>query len=114
MTDINWDALKFLVELTVVLATGVNTAVLFLRKPGQQAAEEVKTLRQHVDHQYSEVHTELAVLRERMENVPTGRELEALAGEVSALTVKTDAMTEAQKTIHSQLNRIENFLLTQK
>lgn len=121
----NFSDPRLWLDVVVILAAIVNTAVTWLRKPGQAAMdglaklrehvdvkhrgvqEDVGTLRKHVDEQHQETYTKLAVLHERMEHMPTNEELAQLAGSVRV-------MSEAQERMSVQLSRIENYLLNNK
>lgn len=93
-----------LLQWAIVLAVAGTT---WLRKPGQAAIDGLASLRKHVDEQHQDIHTTVAVLRERMEHMPTDEELAQLAGAVRA-------MSDSQERISLQLSRIETYLLNNK
>ncbi len=75
---------------------------------------EHSQLRQHVDEQHRETHTDLAILRTHIEHMPTSDELSKLAGSVQALTASQEGFRSTQAQMTESLRRIENYLLNQK
>lgn len=121
----NFSDPRFWLDVVVLFAAVINTAVTWLRKPGQEAIDrvtalqahvdekhrgvlgDVSTLRNDVDERHQETAMQLAVLSERMEHMPTNEELAQLAGSVRV-------MSEAQERMSMQLSRIETYLLNNK
>lgn len=110
----NFNDPRFYLDVLVIIFSVANILVTWLRKPGQEAKEDVKKLSDHVDAQNQKINTELAVLRERMEHMPTDKELETLAGAVKSLEATQEALAEGQRVMTLTLNRIETHLLSQK
>lgn len=87
-----------------VLIMGVNavaTVLLWLRKPGESAGEEVKSLKGRVD-----------VLDERMKHMPTTDELTELAGTVKAIQATLESQGENLVTVRNTAARIEDWIRT--
>lgn len=79
------------------------TAALWLRKPGVDAGKAVDELRGR-----------LTTIEAHMQHMPTNEELATLEGMVKQLNERTEGLSEAISTVRTQLNRIENYLLTPK
>lgn len=88
--------------------------VLWLRKPGQDAAAAVRSLGERVDGQIAALQKEQAVLKERVDHMPTDDELTELEGTVRAINERTVGMASGMDTVRTQLNRIEQYLLNAK
>lgn len=88
--------------------------ILWLRKPGQDAATAVRDLENKLDTQTGAMQREIAVLKERVDHMPTDDELVKLEGEVAAINERTVGMAEGMSTVRTQLNRIEQYLLNAK
>jgi hypothetical protein len=123
---------RFWLDVAVIIAAVVNTAVTWLRKPGEAAAAGLATLRthvddqhqatltdmgvlrKHVDDQHQVLHRDLVVLQERIAHMPTSEELAELDGSVRELAAGQKALADAQGLMNKTLFRIEDHLLNQK
>lgn len=101
-------------EVLVLLITSINTLVLFLRKPGQDAIAAVAKLREEVDERHAVLATEHAVLIERIKHMPTNEELAELAGNVQALGADMRGLVAMQKSMSVTLNRIDQYMMNNK
>lgn len=102
--------------LTLVntLAVMVIALVVWLRKPGEEAAAAARRLEQKVDEANARHRERLTEIEARLEHMPTSDELSELEGNVKAIAERTEGLGEAIATIRATLGRIENYLLTSK
>lgn len=85
------------------VAQTVAVVALWLRKPGQDAAQSVATLKGRVD-----------VLEERINHMPNSDELSALEGDVKSIKALLLGQAESQVTMRKSVSRIEDYLLNHK
>lgn len=84
-------------------AQTIVIVLLWLRKPGLDAAQAVGALAGRVD-----------VLDERLKHMPSIDELTELEGTVKAIEAKLEGMSEGQVIVRNTVARIETYLLTHK
>lgn len=99
MNPLDFSDPRFWLDAVQLLAI----AALWLRKPGQDAAQRVE----HVEAQ-------LEVIKERMKHMPTDEELTQLAGTVRVIAEQISGLQGSVATTRLGVARIENFLLQQK
>lgn len=84
-------------------AQTVALVVIWLRKPGQDAAVAVDHMKGRVD-----------VLEERIKHMPTTDELTELEGTVKAIKATLEGMATSHESVRTTLIRVENYLLNHK
>ncbi|ACB34519.1 phage-related hypothetical protein [Leptothrix cholodnii SP-6] len=99
------------INLIQWLATGAIGVTVWLRKPGQDAAEAVTKLRAEVLTLLSRITHRVITVEEHIKHVPTSAELMELEGTVKASAAQTAGLVESMSTMRVQLNRIEAYLL---
>ena len=86
---------RFLLDLAQTLVI----VILWLRKPGADAAAAVTSMRER-----------LGLVEERIKHMPTSEELAELEGSVRTINERTAGMNEAMNAMRGQLSRIDDFL----
>lgn len=102
------------VELFIVLWNCGLTAVLWLRKPGEDAAIAVDALRADVDDKLKSQSEQITEIRAHMQHMPTNDELMQLEGTVRQINERTTGMADGMSTVRASLNRIEDYLLRER
>lgn len=87
------------------------TAALWLRKPGEDANAALQSHKAQNDARLASIDTELAVIKSRLDDMPTSGELARLEGVVRQLDERTKGQSDTMDTVRHQLNRIESYLL---
>lgn len=95
-----FEVLRWLVTLLLAL-------VVWLRKPGEQAAQAV----QLVDASVTKLQAEVRVLQERIQHMPTDEELAQLKGDVSAIKAEVKGVSALLERVEHQNNLIHQHLL---
>lgn len=90
---------RFLLDL----AQTVIIVILWLRKPGTDAAAAVTAMRER-----------LGLVEERIKHMPTSEELAELEGSVRTINERTAGMSESMNVMRNQLSRIDDFLRTNR
>jgi predicted nucleic acid-binding Zn-ribbon protein len=91
----------FIVGMAVL--SNVIAISAWLRKPGEDAMQSVQALRER-----------LGTLEERVRHMPNSDELTALEGSLMAVQAQIAALMASISTQAASLQRIENYLLTNK
>ena len=102
---------KFLLDLTQWVFMGVVTVVLWLRRPGEDAAEEAKKVRTQLAAVSRELNNRIVQLEHHAKQVPLRIELVELEGEVKTIRMQMEGQNQQLMTIQHAINRVENFLL---
>lgn len=84
-------------------AQTVALVVIWLRKPGQDAAQAVDHIKGRVD-----------VLEERIKHMPTTNELTELEGTVQAIKSTLDGLASMHDGMRKSLSRVEDYLLNHR
>lgn len=92
------------------LAQSLALVVLWLRKPGQDAATAVNTLRAHVDDLASDLRDRQALIEERIAHMPSDAELAKLEGAMKVIDARTLGMADNVVTLRGQMNRLEDYI----
>ena len=117
--------LKPWLELLLVFWAAANTAAIWLRKPGVDAVDALKALRERIAvesaAQRAEVDARMRLGDERLtkiesdlRHVPTRDELRQLQGSVMQIDERTRGMAERIGALAQTAGRIETYLLTNK
>ena len=93
------------------IAQSIVLVVLWLRKPGQDAAAAVDVLRAHVDASFKLLSERQVKIETRIEHMPTSEEFESLKGDTGRIDERTRGLADGMSTVRAQLNRIETYLL---
>lgn len=96
-------------EVLVLIMTMINTGVVWLRKPGEEAKAQIKQLSDRVDEDLQGLAIRLQSVEERMKHIPTDEELAQLAGDVQ--TVK--AVVEGQASLLRRVEHQQTLILEQ-
>jgi len=127
---------KFWLDALQWLCTLGMAAVMFLRKPGEDAAAAVASLKRETeatlrvlddDHDkalqalrrdvagtLSKHANRLATFEERLQHTPTSDELAVLEGTVKAVSAQMTSLQEALIAVRQSQLRIEDYLLNHK
>lgn len=106
----NFSDPRFLLDLAQTLVI----VILWLRKPGQDAAAAVTALATRMDDELHALATKQTEIEERIRHMPTSTELAELEGTVRAIDARTEGMSDRISQMGTTLNRIESYLLNQK
>ncbi|WP_310463272.1 hypothetical protein [Sphaerotilus sp.] len=102
---------KFLLDLAQWVFMGVVSVVLWLRRPGEDAAAESKKVRAQLSVVSRELTNRIVQLEHHSKQVPSRIELAELEGEVKTIRVQMEGQNQQLLTIQHSLHRVENFLL---
>lgn len=102
------------IELSIVLWNCGLTAVLWMRKPGVDAAREVQKLRMDFDLNLKLQADQIIEMRAHMQHMPKTEELIKLEGTLRQLNERANGLAENMTTVRASLHRIEDFLLRHK
>ena len=91
-------AIKAISAINIVLTLSMG-AVMWLRKPGEDAGAKVIALNGRVD-----------VMEERVKHMPTAEKLSELESEVSGIGAQLRGIEDTAKTTRATVQRIEDFL----
>jgi predicted nucleic acid-binding Zn-ribbon protein len=94
------DAVQWLVMLILAL-------VVWTRKPGEDAINQIQALRDDVDEKLSQISGDYIRLEEQVRHLPTEREFRDLTKQISA-------QTEALTGLKTEIARITNWLINNK
>lgn len=103
-----------LLGLGLSLVTALATFVLWLRRPGEDAAGLVRDLDTATRVQLAAQSARVDVLEERVKHMPTSDELTQLEGEMRAISAQLSAVADQLPSVKSALTRIENYLLSER
>jgi Protein of unknown function (DUF2730) len=96
------------------LAMAGISLVVWLRKPGEDAAHAVNALREDLAERHGAISERVTRVEESMRHMPTSEELERLAGTVGAIKGQVEAQSNQLTTLTQGVTRIENYLLHSK
>lgn len=102
---------KFLLDLAQWAVTGLLAAFMWLRRPGEQAGEDAKRLRQHVAVMQRELTQRVVLIEERLQHFPSRVEMVRLEGDINGLKLQMQSQDAMLLNIRAQLMRIEDFLM---
>lgn len=102
------------IEFGIVVWNCGLTAVLWLRKPGEDAARAVQALRDDVDGKLKMQAHQITEMRAHMEHMPTSDELVKLEGMVQRINERTSGLADGMHTVRAALTRIEDYLLRER
>lgn len=103
--------LKFILDLAQWGCTGLMALFIWLRRPAQEASDEIRKLKGGVVQLQRDTNTRLLILEERWQHVPTRVEIARLEGDIRALQLQMQNQDETLLGIRAQLTRIESYLL---
>jgi hypothetical protein len=87
------------------------TAVVWLRKPGEDASVAVQQLGTELNKALAGHAARLSEIETHMEHMPSSEELAKLEGMVLEINARTEAQSEQLRTVSAALTRIETYLL---
>lgn len=120
----NFSDPRFWLDLFLVCLTALNTAVVWLRKPGEQAQAAVEALSDRLDKELGEIKSDavkaqaqlsgrLQAVEGRMDHIPTDDELATLRGDVQEVKAVVEGQRELLRRVERQQTLILEQLLTQ-
>lgn len=100
------------------------SVVVWLRKPGTQAQESVKSLQEAMaqqtaaltltmQEQHHNLDLRLKAVETDMKHMPTSEEMTRLAGEVRVVAEQTRAIAVTLDAFRGQMGRMEHFLMNE-
>lgn len=92
------------------IAQAVALVALWLRKPGQDAAEQLVHFKATVAEADGVLKGRLDVLEERVKHMPTGDEMQDVQVKLGALSAKVGSIEDTVLSMRAGINRIEDFL----
>lgn len=98
----------FWLQVVQVLAI----VALWLRKPGQDAAEQLVQFKANVAEADGVLKGRLDVLEERVRHMPTTEELREVEGQLGAIKAEMGGLKDAVQSTRNGVIRIEEFLRT--
>jgi len=107
----NFDSFRDWLGPVMVIWNFALTAVLWLRKPGNDAVQAVGALRKDVDMKLETQSKTIAEIQAHMKHMPTNEELAELEGTVRQINERTTGLADSMTTVRTSLHRIEDFLL---
>jgi Protein of unknown function (DUF2730) len=105
-----YDNAEFWIKAGIIIWNIGLTAALWMRKPGLEAQESVRSLKSTV----GEIEADMRVMKESMKHLPTRDEVAELARALTGLEVDNKAQTNVMQTMREQLVRIEQFLMNNR
>mgnify|MGYP000152539587 CR=1 FL=1 len=109
-----FESLRPWIELCIVLWNCALTGVLWLRKPGVDAAQAVEALRVDMDRRMHDQARQITGIEAHMEHMPTNDELAALEGAIKEVNERGAGLARNMDTVRISLHRIEDFLLKER
>jgi predicted nucleic acid-binding Zn-ribbon protein len=100
---------RFWLDAFLVVLTGINTAVVWLRRPGEEAKQSIQSLGHRIDDELGELTSRLAVVEQRMAHMPTDEELATLRGDVQ----QVKAVVEGQRDLLKRVEHQQTLILEQ-
>lgn len=92
----------------------VISLVVWLRKPGEDAAAAVNVLRTELTARHAALSERQTITEERLRHMPTSEQLAKLEGSIRSLETETEGQSKQLVSMATQLNRIESYLLHNK
>lgn len=89
-------------------------SALRLRKPGQDAAEQLVRFKAAAAETDGVLKGRLDVLEERVKHMPTTEELREVEGQLSAIKAEMGGLKDAVQSTRSGVIRIEEFLRSKR
>lgn len=105
---------KFWLDVAQWVLTGLLAAIVWLRKPGEDAQAEAKRTRSLLATSHRELSTRLTVLEERYTQVPSRVELAQLQGELRTVQMQMEGQNQQLLVIQQSVYRIEQFLIERR
>jgi Protein of unknown function (DUF2730) len=102
---------RFWLEIAVLALTGINTAVVWLRRPGEEAKASIQQLGVRIDGELGHLATRLHVVEQRMQHMPTDEELATLRGDVQQVMAVVNGQRDLLKRVEHQQTLILEQLL---
>lgn len=111
----NLDDPRFWLDACQTLGLVVLSAVTWLRRPGEQAAQAVAELAKRTDGELAALATRLQAVEERMQHMPTDEELAQLGGDVKEVKAVVEGQRELLKRVeHQQSLILEQLMMGRK
>lgn len=104
------DIKEILGILQFLWLVGLSLA-MWLRKPGQEAAQAVKKMGEDISEQLQAQDRRLTEVETHMEHMPTKEALSELRGTVSRIDERSSGLVASTNTMRVTLQRIEDYLL---
>lgn len=108
----NFSDYRFWLDVAVIILSGINTAVVWLRRPGEEAKKSIEALDERLDNEMGDLATRLQVVEQRMQHMPTDEELATLRGDVQAVKAVVEGQRDLLKRVEHQQTLILEQLLT--
>lgn len=102
-----YDNAEFWLKAGIIVWNIGLTAALWMRKPGLEAQESVKALRDDVH----KMQADIRVMEETLDHMPKGVEVQQLSRDMATVKADNKAQNDALARVVSQLDRIESYLL---
>lgn len=121
----NFSDPRFWLEAAVLLITSINSAVLFVMRPGREAQAAVQALAERLAREREEADAKAAADRaelvsrvqhveDHLQHMPTDEELATLRGDVHSIKAQLEGQRELLKRVEHQTQLIHEHLLRVK
>lgn len=94
-----------------VIWTGALTLMIWLRKPGLEAKNEIKQLEQIVSQRQSSTAERLREIEIRLEHVAGSEQLKEVEGSIKQMVERNASLADRIVSLSNQLARVESLLL---
>lgn len=102
--------IRDLVLFVLTLGNAVANVALWLRKPGEDAGQQVQTLRTETREVTGELRGRLGVMEERVRHLPDADEVMELKSQLSGIRERLSGLDDTAKNTRAAVQRIEDFL----
>lgn len=99
------------IQLGTVLWNCGLTAVLWLRKPGEDAARAVEAMGDEVEAKLRSQAQKITEICAHMEHMPTTEEIARLEGTMRQVNERISGLADGMKMMRSSLLRIDDYLM---
>jgi hypothetical protein len=111
----NFSDPRLWLEIAVLVVSGINTAVVWLRRPGEEAKRSINSLGERIDFELVHLSTRVQLVEQRMQHMPTDEELATLRGDVQQVMAVVNGQRDLLKRVeHQQTLILEQLLARSK
>lgn len=108
------ERLNLFLSIGAALGSAATAISVYLRKPGEDAGEKVRELKEEVDTELQLHAQRITLVESDIRHLPTAKDLEGLRAAVLVNREHTDGIARSLEAMQKQLGRIEDFLHAMK